>query len=159
MSNLFFEILGVNRKSTKDEIRKAHRKLIKRWHPDKFPADTKEQLAATEKTKLINRAWEVLKNYEPLLAESQKDYAPPSARRESEKSSRQIERTRVKSSNIYSIGYSVNEMVLQIEFINGNIYEYFEVPESIFIRFMKAESKGKFANGNIYFSYHYKRIR
>lgn len=53
----FYEILGVSRGATVDEIKKAYRKLAVRWHPDKNP-DNKDE--ATEMFKSIGEAYETL---------------------------------------------------------------------------------------------------
>lgn len=51
----FYEVLGVSRNATSEEIKKAFRKLAFEYHPDRNPAD-----GATEKFKEINEAYEVL---------------------------------------------------------------------------------------------------
>ena len=53
----FYEILGINKNATPDEIRKAYKKLAIKWHPDKNP-DNKEQAEA--KFKEISEAYSVL---------------------------------------------------------------------------------------------------
>ncbi len=52
----YYKILGVERKASADEIRKAYRKLAMQYHPDKNPGDKK----AEEKFKEINEAYQVL---------------------------------------------------------------------------------------------------
>lgn len=56
MSENFYNILGVNENSTKDEIKKAYRSLQMKYHPDKNPGN-KEAINMTQK---INEAYETL---------------------------------------------------------------------------------------------------
>lgn len=51
----YYEVLGVSKNATQQEIKSAYRKLALKWHPDRNK--TKE---ATEKFKEINQAFEVL---------------------------------------------------------------------------------------------------
>ena len=62
MSDLdFYQILGVARSASADQIRSAYRELVKKYHPDLFFApDAKAE--ATEKLRLINEAYAVLGN-------------------------------------------------------------------------------------------------
>jgi curved DNA-binding protein len=66
----YYKILGVDKKASQDEIKKAYRKLALKYHPDKNPNNK----AAEEKFKEINEAYEVLgdpvkrKKYEELGA-------------------------------------------------------------------------------------------
>lgn len=56
MSENPYEILGVGKTATQDEIKKAYRALSKQWHPDKH----KGEKTAEEKYKKINQAYELL---------------------------------------------------------------------------------------------------
>jgi curved DNA-binding protein CbpA len=52
-----YQVLGVARDASQDEIKKAFRSLALRYHPDRNPQDQRE---AEEKFKEINAAYEVL---------------------------------------------------------------------------------------------------
>lgn len=56
----YYKILGVDKLATKEEIKKAYRKLAKEYHPDK----TKGDKALEEKFKAVSEAYQVLSNDE-----------------------------------------------------------------------------------------------
>lgn len=66
MAKDYYEILGVSKDASSDDIKKAYRNLVKKYHPDLHPGDK----ACAEKFKEINEANEVLsdekkrKNYD-----------------------------------------------------------------------------------------------
>lgn len=67
-------------------------------------------------------------------------------------------RESVESSNIKSIGYE-NE-TLEVEFLNGSIYQYKNVPKILFSGIMNANSHGKYLNEYIKkANYRYEQIR
>ena len=53
----YYEVLGVNRNATDDELKKAYRKLAKKYHPDANPNNKAE---AEAKFKEVNEAYENL---------------------------------------------------------------------------------------------------
>jgi hypothetical protein len=60
-----------------------------------------------------------------------------------------MDRKRVVSSNIYSIGYDESRELLEVEFKSGDTYQYDAVPAAEFNALMGAASIGKYFNANI----------
>ena len=56
----YYKVLGVEKKDDKDTIKKAYRKLAKKYHPDNNPNNKR----AEERFKEINEAYEVLSDDE-----------------------------------------------------------------------------------------------
>jgi len=60
-----------------------------------------------------------------------------------------MKRQQVESSNLASIGYDAKNEILEVEFKHGGVYQYFDVPESIYDDLMNASSHGQFFDKNI----------
>jgi molecular chaperone DnaJ len=65
----YYKALGVGKNATDEEIKKAYRKLARRYHPDRNPGDQQ----AEERFKEISQAHDVLSD-----AEKRKEYDRPS---------------------------------------------------------------------------------
>ena len=52
----YYEVLGVNKSTPKEDLKKAYRKLAMKYHPDRNPDDE----AASEKFKELSEAYEIL---------------------------------------------------------------------------------------------------
>ena len=60
-----------------------------------------------------------------------------------------MNRESVSSSNIASIGYDSNQRVLEVEFLNRSVYQYFGVPENLYDGLMRAASHGSYFDSYI----------
>lgn len=69
-----------------------------------------------------------------------------------------MKRQHVESSNIESIGYDSKSQTLEIEFLNGSIYQYFDVPQHIYDELMSADSHGKYLAASIKGHYRYSKV-
>ena len=57
----YYEVLGISKGASEDEIKKAYRKAAMKYHPDKFSnASDKEKKEAEEKFKEVNEAYQIL---------------------------------------------------------------------------------------------------
>lgn len=69
-----------------------------------------------------------------------------------------MERRFVFSSNIRSIGFDRGEQLLEIEFFTGGVYQYRDVPESVYDELINAPSKGKYYQHRIKECFPYLRV-
>jgi len=63
--------------------------------------------------------------------------------------------TAVDSSLVRTVAYDVDRELLQIEFHNRSLYQYFHIPKTVYDALLQAPSKGKYFNQVIrqHFSY------
>ena len=66
-------------------------------------------------------------------------------------------RQAVNSSNVASVGYDDASSTLEIEFHGGAIYQYFDVPKSVFDMLLEADSPGAVVHQQIRGVYRYAR--
>ena len=67
----YYEVLGVAKTASEDEIKKAYRKQAKKYHPDLHPGDKE----CEEKMKEVNEAYEILSNPEKKARYDQYGFA------------------------------------------------------------------------------------
>lgn len=69
-----------------------------------------------------------------------------------------MDRNYVASSNLASIGYDESTETLEVEFLNGSIYQYYNIPAGLYQQLMQESSKGRYLNTYIKNAYPYSRV-
>lgn len=69
-----------------------------------------------------------------------------------------MDRYNVASSNVTSIGYDPTTETLEVEFLDGAVYQYYGVPQNMYDQIMSEPSKGRFLNTYIKNAYAYSRV-
>ena len=69
-----------------------------------------------------------------------------------------MQRSKVQSSNVASIGYDAASRILEVEFLNGTVYDYFDVPQAIYTGIMGAASHGSYLAQFVKGKFKYKQI-
>ena len=67
----YYEVLGLSRTASEDEIKRAYKKLAMKHHPDRNPGDA----SAEEKFKEIKEAYEILSDAQKRSAYDQFGHA------------------------------------------------------------------------------------
>ncbi|WP_295719540.1 KTSC domain-containing protein [Mucilaginibacter sp.] len=132
------KLLGVNEAAELQELKTNYRNMMKTWHPDKFQDESR--IEAEEKSKTIIEAYHFLVSIAPeTRGQSLNEYTLTTS-----------------SSNIADFEYK--SQVLKITFLDGNAYEYFDVPKAVYIKLINADSPGRFARRHIYNEYVYRSV-
>jgi len=67
-------------------------------------------------------------------------------------------RAGVQSSTIKEIGHDPRTLTLEIEFHNGSVYQYFDVPQVVYEELMRAPSHGEYLSRQIKEHYRYAKV-
>lgn len=62
------------------------------------------------------------------------------------------------SSSIASARYESQQLVLEVTFLNGGVYQYYDVPSNVADAFERAESKGALLASTIKGHYRYSKV-
>lgn len=69
-----------------------------------------------------------------------------------------MNRQPVSSSNLSSVGFDEMTSTLEIQFHGGSIYQYFNVPQSVYVSLLSAGSKGRYFDQFIKYRFRYVNI-
>ena len=133
-------LLGVAENAELQELKSVYRGLMKTWHPDKFQESEESKLEAEEMSKTIIEAYHFLVSIAPETRDqSFAEYTLTTT-----------------NSNIADFEYK--SQVLKVSFLDGNEYEYFDVPKAVYVKLINADSPGRFARRHIYNEYVYRSV-
>ena len=68
-----------------------------------------------------------------------------------------MERTPVDPSAVVSVGYDESRQTLELEYVDGDVYQSFDVPEVLY-RALNAPSIGQFVNTRIKGTFRYEKV-
>lgn len=134
------KLLNVNEAAELQELKTTYRSLMKTWHPDKFNDNEALKLEAEEKSKTIIEAYHFLVSIAPETRnQTFADYTITTT-----------------TSNIADFEYK--QQVLTVYFLDGNAYEYFDVPKEVYRKLVNADSPGRFARRHIFNEFVYRSV-
>jgi hypothetical protein len=162
--------LELSARFSEAELKTAYRKLIRKWHPDRYTIQPQVYAEATERAKQINVAYEYLSEFFESVGGS---YRAPVSEAPKSWSWTDLQPKRtyqgktytagfpdptvteifLKSSAIISTGYNRSTQTLYIKFASNSVYRYFGVPADVFEAFLEAPSHGRFGHQHIFKRY------
>lgn len=131
-------ILGVDDKATLNDLKKVYRKIMMEWHPDKFQDSEESKKMAEEKSTKLIASYHFLVSVHPETHEATlTEYTA--------------------TINEASIDdFEFKSEILRVVFSDGNEYEYYGVPKSIYVKLVNADTPDRFARRHIYSNYIYR---
>uniref|UniRef100_UPI00404AEAD6 KTSC domain-containing protein n=1 Tax=Gelidibacter sp. TaxID=2018083 RepID=UPI00404AEAD6 len=138
--NEYKKLFNVEKDIDLKELKTTYRNLVKEWHPDKFQADDEQAAEAELKSRQIIDGYHFLVSIAPET-----------------KAANLEEYNETISSPI--INWQHNGLVLEINFLDGNTYEFFGVNKALYIKFSQSDKLTRFAKRNIFNSFTYRKIK
>jgi hypothetical protein len=69
-----------------------------------------------------------------------------------------MRRAVVDSSAVVSVGYEESQQILELEYTDGDVYQYFDVPKALHLALLDAPSIGQFVNTEIKGTFRYEKM-
>jgi len=134
------KLFGVTAKTELQELKTLYRNRMKEVHPDKFQDEARKHQAEEESKHIIEA-------YHFLVSISPETHAISAA---------EYEKT-ITSSPITEHHYKAQ--TLHVTFADGSIYEYFDVPNNVYNKFINTDGKARFARRHIFHSFPYRNVK
>jgi hypothetical protein len=132
------KLLGVSENAGLQELKTVYRNLMKEWHPDKFPENAE---LAEAKSRHIVEAYHFLVSIAPeTKAENFADF-------------------NLTTTAAAIVDFEYKNETLQINFADGNSYEWFGLPKALYVKMINAPALGRFCRRHIYSSFPYRSVK
>ena len=69
-----------------------------------------------------------------------------------------MDRAPVTSSAVVSVGYDTVRQILELEFVDGDVYQYYDVPQTTHKALLNAPSIGQFVNTDVKGRFRYTKL-
>lgn len=138
--NEYKKLYKVEKSIDLKEIKTTYRNFVKEWHPDKFQ-DPEKKLEAEAVTAKIIDAYHFLVSIAPETIE------------------KNLAEYTETITNARVLNYYHKGMVLEVNFTDGNTYEYFGVNRKKFTNFINAKSINNFGKRHIYKEFLYRKAK
>lgn len=120
------------------QLKTTYRKLVKEWHPDKFQEDNPLKAEAEMKSLEIIDAYHFLVSIAPETLEANRE---------------EYEET-ISTQMIADFHYK--GLTLKVTFLNGQVYEYFGVPNNSYKKLTQSATPERFARRHIFSAHTYR---
>ncbi len=132
------KLLEVDKNADLQTLKSVYRTMMKTWHPDKFTASPEARQEAEEKSKTIIEAYHFLVSIAP------------------ETHNQSFAEYTITTTTSMIVDFDYQSQVLKVNFADGSVYEYFDVPKAVYIKLINADSPGRFARRHIYNNFVYR---
>jgi hypothetical protein len=133
------KVLGVNEHAGLQELKTVYRNLMKEWHPDKFPDNPESRDLIEAKSRHIIEAYHFLVSIAP------------------ETRAQTLAEFTLTTTTVGVVDFEYNAETLQINFLDGNSYEWFGVPKALYIKLVNAPALGRFIRRHIANEFPYRK--
>lgn len=132
------KLFSIEEEMSLSQLKTTYRKLVKEWHPDKY------QETDPLKEEAEKRSLEIIDAYHFLVS-----IAPETL----EQNSEEYQET-INTSMIADFHYK--GLTLKVTFVNGQVFEYFGVPNNTYKKLAQSPTPERFARRHIFTSHTYR---
>jgi len=139
--NEFKKQFDVTPETTLASLKKTYRTLIKEWHPDKFRDDDEKAAEADANSTKIIEAYHFLVSISP------------------ETKAANIEEYTTTTTSSGLDDFILEKQVLKVTFKDGSAYEYYGVPNKVYLKMINSATQYRFGKRHIFNSYTYRQVQ